>query len=238
MLLSKYKSLQKVLPLNQIKFLSQLDKEGELEYEPILDRLDKEIENIPSKAIENDLAIIAAHYFLHGSDWYVLEYHPKNNEFFGFVVLQGDYQNAELGYFSFSELDQFNKWPNLINLDFYWTPKTLSKLKVQLGIIDASNEIIPDTKNQLIADTYFKENPSKILGTEVQKKRGDRGEDKFETIVKGSLEDALLLIDVPIVHPFVISVDNVNDATEDEIVAKAKVKVLALALELEFDLED
>lgn len=89
--------------------------------------------------------------------------------------------------------------------------------------------------NQLIADTYFKQNPTKILGTEVQKKRGDRGEGEFETIVKGGLQDALQLIDVPIVHPFVSEkVQKFEPSTDTKEKAKARAKALVLILKLKY----
>lgn len=44
--------------------------------------------------------LIHIHFFLGGSDWYVAEYDSKERLFFGFVVLNGDHEIAEWGYFS------------------------------------------------------------------------------------------------------------------------------------------
>ena len=46
---------------------------------------------------------IHLHFFIGGSDWYVAEYDGADI-FFGFAILNNDFQNAEWGYVSFSEL--------------------------------------------------------------------------------------------------------------------------------------
>ena len=57
-----------------------------------------ETENIPLQ--EKNIYL---HFFLGGSDWYICEY-DGHDIFFGFCILNNDYQNAEWGYVSFSEL--------------------------------------------------------------------------------------------------------------------------------------
>ncbi len=46
---------------------------------------------------------IHLHFFLGNSDWFVVEFDGKDI-FFGYVIFNGDYQNSEWGYFSFTEL--------------------------------------------------------------------------------------------------------------------------------------
>jgi len=46
---------------------------------------------------------IYLHFFIGGCDWYVAEYDGKDL-FFGYAILNNDYQMAEWGYFSFAEL--------------------------------------------------------------------------------------------------------------------------------------
>ena len=58
-----------------------------------------ETENIPAAE-----KMIHAHFFVGGSDWYVAEYDPKSRMFFGYVILNNDYDMAEWGYFSLAEL--------------------------------------------------------------------------------------------------------------------------------------
>ncbi len=47
--------------------------------------------------------IVYLHFSIGESHWYIMEY-DGNDLFFGFAVLNGDYEMAEFGYVSFSEL--------------------------------------------------------------------------------------------------------------------------------------
>jgi hypothetical protein len=47
--------------------------------------------------------LIYMHFFIGGCDWFVCEYDGEDI-FFGFAILNNDFQNAEWGYVSFSEL--------------------------------------------------------------------------------------------------------------------------------------
>jgi hypothetical protein len=51
-------------------------------------------------------AIVHAHYFVGGCDWLVTEYDPADDLAFGWACLNGDRQNAELGYVSLAELEE------------------------------------------------------------------------------------------------------------------------------------
>ena len=73
--------------------------------EPTKERLAKipklyETEDIPLQGKE-----IHLHFFIGGSDWYICEWDGKDT-FFGFAILNNDYQMAEWGYVSFSELKE------------------------------------------------------------------------------------------------------------------------------------
>ncbi len=57
-----------------------------------------ETEHVP---IEDKL--IHLHFFISGCDWFIAEY-DGGDLFFGYAVLNGDYDNAEWGYVSFMEL--------------------------------------------------------------------------------------------------------------------------------------
>jgi len=50
-------------------------------------------------------AVVHAHYFIGNNDWLVTEYDATDDLAFGWACLQGDRQNAELGYWSMAELD-------------------------------------------------------------------------------------------------------------------------------------
>jgi hypothetical protein len=47
--------------------------------------------------------LIHLHFFIGGCDWYIAEY-DGDDLFWGFAILNDDFQNAEWGYISFSEL--------------------------------------------------------------------------------------------------------------------------------------
>ncbi len=71
--------------------------------EPSLGRLGRipglyETEEIPLKD-----KVIHLHFFIGGCDWFAAEF-DGDDLFFGYAILNNDQQNAEWGYFSFSEL--------------------------------------------------------------------------------------------------------------------------------------
>lgn len=85
-----------------------------------------------------DNAVAYLHYFRGGSDWYITERdrgspedtpEDRDSQCFGFVVLNGDVDNAELGYISIPELTGLG-----VELDFHWTPKTIGEIKRSHGI--------------------------------------------------------------------------------------------------------
>ena len=57
-----------------------------------------ETENTPLKD-----KLIYLHFFIAGCDWYIAEYDGEDL-FWGFAILNNDYEMAEWGYISFSEL--------------------------------------------------------------------------------------------------------------------------------------
>jgi hypothetical protein len=61
-----------------------------------------ETENVPLQD-----KLIHLHFFIAGSDWYVFEF-DGDDLFWGFVILNGDYEMAEWGYISFSELREIS----------------------------------------------------------------------------------------------------------------------------------
>lgn len=71
---------------------------------------------------------ILMHFFLAGSDWYIVEYDGEDL-FFGFTVLNGDTFNAEWGYISFSELKKIWIKPGLeVERDLHWRPQPFSEV--------------------------------------------------------------------------------------------------------------
>lgn len=75
---------------------------------------------------KGDSAVISLHYFKGGSDWYITERDTRmeQEQAFGYAILNGDKQNAEMGYISIQELIDLG-----VELDLYWKQKTLAQIK-------------------------------------------------------------------------------------------------------------
>jgi hypothetical protein len=98
--------------------------------EPTPDRLAKiprlyETEDLPAKD-----KVIHLHFFIGGCDWYIAEYDGKDL-FFGYCILNADYENAEWGYVSFSELKAVKlKWLEVdCELEEFWKIKKASEIE-------------------------------------------------------------------------------------------------------------
>ncbi len=80
---------------------------------------------------KGDQALVYLHYFKGGSDWFITEKDSVANEpqlqAFGLADLFHD--GGELGYISIQELIENN-----VELDFYWTPKTLAEVKAKRAV--------------------------------------------------------------------------------------------------------
>jgi len=76
---------------------------------------------------KGDQATVHLHYFHGGSDWYITEKDMEGDgtrQAFGYEVLNGDEQNAELGYIDIGELTACG-----VELDLHFSPCTLSEVK-------------------------------------------------------------------------------------------------------------
>lgn len=73
----------------------------------------------------DDKATYQLHYFRGGCDWWIKEKDKEDRQLqaFGYACLS-DPQNAELGYINIEELLY-----NRVELDLYWTPCTLDRIK-------------------------------------------------------------------------------------------------------------
>ena len=96
--------------------------------QPTKDKLTKiprlyETEEIPLKEKE-----IHLHFFFGGSDWYIIEY-DQEDTFFGFAILNDNYQCAEWGYVSFSELKSVSVGGFEIDCELNWKIKKASEIE-------------------------------------------------------------------------------------------------------------
>ena len=81
-----------------------------------------ETENVPAEE-----KLIYLHFFIVGCDWFITEY-DGDDLFFGFVILNSDYEMAEWGYISFAELKSIRIHGIEIDCETDWTPKKASEI--------------------------------------------------------------------------------------------------------------
>ena len=82
-----------------------------------------ETENTP---LEEKL--IYLHFFIGGCDWYIAEYNG-DDLFFGFAILNSDYEMAEWGYISFAELKSIRIHGLEIDCETDWKLKKASEIE-------------------------------------------------------------------------------------------------------------
>lgn len=73
--------------------------------------------------------LIYEHFFIGGCDWYMAEYSPQERIFFGYAILNNDFQNAEWGYTSFDELRGVRVRGVEIDRDLHWRVRKASEVE-------------------------------------------------------------------------------------------------------------
>ena len=112
-------NIQKFMPLMQQRIIT-----GSNEFEEVIERLDKELEEIPA---DFQSKTVYAHFFYGGCDWFVLSWDRENEIIFCYVILNGDVEMSELGDVWLPELvNNFR-----IELDFYWEKTSLAQAKYE-----------------------------------------------------------------------------------------------------------
>ena len=66
--------------------------------------------------------MIYMHFFIGGCDWYAAEYSREEQCFFGFAILNNDYEMAEWGYFSLQELSELKVQFLEVDRDLHFPP--------------------------------------------------------------------------------------------------------------------
>ena len=112
-------NIQKFMPLVQQQIIS-----GSNEFEEVIERLDKELEEIPE---EFQSKTVYAHFFYGGCDWFVLSWDRENEIIFCYVILGGDAEMSELDDVWLFEIIN----SPCIELDFYWEKKSLAQAKYE-----------------------------------------------------------------------------------------------------------
>ena len=77
---------------------------------------------------KGEQATVTLHYFIGGSDWYITEKDIDGGveQAFGYAVLNGDEDCAELGYISIQEITAYGA-----ELDLHFAPRTLADVKAE-----------------------------------------------------------------------------------------------------------
>lgn len=82
----------------------------------------------------NATTIVQGHFFIGGCDWYVTEF-DGDDTFFGFAILNGDFQMAEWGNISYKELQEL-KVSGFMEVDYdkHWDrPQVQHVEKIKQG---------------------------------------------------------------------------------------------------------
>lgn len=114
-------------------------EEGEF-FRKLMVDLEEQIATMP-KTYETDGTpgkdLATLHYFMGGSDWWIIEKDAGSPDdevqgvqaqAFGLACLNGDVQNAELGYISIAELIGHG-----VELDLYYKPEPIPEIKARLN---------------------------------------------------------------------------------------------------------
>ena len=100
-------------------------------------------------ATENILSkekLIQMHFFIGGSDWYAAEYCPEDKLFFGFAILNEDYEMAEWGYFSLQELSELKVSFLEVDRDLHWTPTQAQNIRAICKAEGWNEEVVKQVK--------------------------------------------------------------------------------------------
>lgn len=97
---------------------------------------DEQLNKIPkpyeTESIPLEDKLIYMHFFIGGSDWYAVEFDGED-QFFGYAILNNDYDMAEWGYFSLRELKSIKVGFVEVDFDMYWEIRKASEIdKIKL----------------------------------------------------------------------------------------------------------
>jgi len=128
---SDYPLAAKFMPKHQKSIVQNYDDDDKRQ---ILEGIEANLKNLKGYRSQDglgDQAMVYAHYFYGQTDYFITEtdFDPEAGyeNLFGFAILNGDTQFAELGAVGLEELTESRR----IELDFYWTPVTLAEAKAR-----------------------------------------------------------------------------------------------------------
>jgi hypothetical protein len=108
-----------IIPYSQL----EVTKENLHAFTAEIQRLEKQLSKCPklygTRGMKEHPAIF--HYFYGGTDIYICEYDQDDGLMFGFVILNGDLQNAEWGYISLEEILPIA----IMNIDYHFQEQSI-----------------------------------------------------------------------------------------------------------------
>jgi hypothetical protein len=120
---SDYPLAAKFMPKHQKNLVQRYEDDDK---KSVLEGIEKNLRQLGEYGSQDGKgreAVVYAHYFWGNSDWFITEtdFDENYENLFGFNILNGDAEMAELGATALSDLVNNGR----IELDFYWTPVTL-----------------------------------------------------------------------------------------------------------------
>lgn len=140
-------ALRPFVSRQQREVMADLSRSGEEQsfFQEKLLEFGNRVANMPKTYEQDgkgDEAVVHLHYFHGGSDWYITEKDLDGGveQAFGYTILNGDTENAELGYISIAELTECG-----VDLDLHFEPRPLREVKAE---IDARDRRVAHPKRQ------------------------------------------------------------------------------------------
>ena len=122
------KTIKDFVNPNQLEILGDNCRGEEAEFfKTMIVELAERINNMPKTGEtdgQGDDAIVYLHYFVGAADWHITEKDMEAEQLQAFGLADLGWGFPELGYISIEEI-----LANNIELDLYWTPKTLAEVK-------------------------------------------------------------------------------------------------------------
>lgn len=163
----KLKEIKPFLSDQQYSIISNDVDGSEYEFTNVVDRLFTVITTMPKtyNSESDSDPMVYLHYFIGENEWFIIEkdeIEDKQHLAFGYAILNGDLQNAELGYISIEELKSVKIDSNIKNLgvsfkvgveiDFHFEPTRLSCVKEGLekrygDVVGIEVDLSDDTSN-------------------------------------------------------------------------------------------
>lgn len=115
---------------------------------PSLEQL-KEIPRIgETEGIPAEDKIVHAHFFIGGCDCYGVEFDGRDL-FYGYAILNNDYEMAEWGYFTLAELDTVRVGGIEVDFDLHWKPRRAEEVeKICKGMFWALKDPSHEPRNR------------------------------------------------------------------------------------------